>query len=101
VALAPQGGDCRRALGAALLRAGDARAAVAELDRAVALHGGGDGREWLLLALARARLGDREAARGLYDRAAKWLEAGRADVTLRKLRAEAAAELGRPSGPGK
>jgi tetratricopeptide (TPR) repeat protein len=39
VALAPQGGDCRRALGAALLRAGDARAAVAELDRAVALRG--------------------------------------------------------------
>ncbi len=97
VALAPQGGDCRRALGVALLRAGDARAAVTELDRAVERHGGGDGREWLLLALAHARLGDREAARGLYDRAIKWLEAGREDVTLRQLRTEAAAELGAPS----
>jgi serine/threonine protein kinase/tetratricopeptide (TPR) repeat protein len=97
VAMAPQGGDCRRALGAALLRAGDARAAVTELDRAVERHSGGDGREWLLLALAHARLGDREAARGLYDRAIKWLEAGREDVTLQKLRAEAASELGAPS----
>jgi tetratricopeptide (TPR) repeat protein len=101
VALAPRGGDCRRALGAALLRAGDARAAVAELDLAVALRGGGDGREWLLLALAHARLGDREAARGHYDRATRWLEAGREDATLRKLRAEVAAELGLPFERGK
>jgi tetratricopeptide (TPR) repeat protein len=93
VRLAPRGGECRRALGAALVRAGDPRGAVAELDQAVSLRNGGDAREWLLLALAHARLGDRETARGFYDRA-KRTERGRENITLRGLRGEVAADLG-------
>jgi serine/threonine protein kinase/tetratricopeptide (TPR) repeat protein len=95
VSQAPRGGDCRRALGAALVRAGDWRGAIAELDQAVALRSGGDGREWLLLSLAHARLGEQDRARGWYDRAVKWLEDGRAeDATLHQLRAEVVAALG-------
>jgi tetratricopeptide (TPR) repeat protein len=95
VSQAPRGGDCRRALGAALVRSGDWRGAIAELDQAVALRSGGDGREWLLLALAHARLGDLDRACEWYDRAVKWLADGRAeDATLRQLQAEAVAALG-------
>jgi serine/threonine protein kinase/tetratricopeptide (TPR) repeat protein len=93
VRLAARGGDCRRVLGAALIRAGDPREAVTELDQAVSLRNGGDAREWLLLALAHARLGNHETARGFYDRA-KRPERGREDMTLRGLRGEAAAALG-------
>lgn len=93
VVLAPQGGDCRRALGAALLRAGDYRGAVTELDQAVTLRSGGDAREWLLLALAHARLGNWETARGLYDRATKKMEGGMQGVTLRCLQAEVSAVI--------
>lgn len=93
VAVAPEGGDCRRALGAALLRAGDHRGAVAELDKAVTLRSGGDAREWLLLALAHARLGNWETARGLYDRATKKMESGMRGVTLRNLHAEVTATI--------
>jgi serine/threonine protein kinase/tetratricopeptide (TPR) repeat protein len=95
VSQAPRGGDCRRALGAALVGAGDWRGAIAELDQAVALRSGGDGREWLLLSLAHARLGEQDRAREWYDRSVKWLEDGRAeDATLHQLQAEVVAALG-------
>jgi serine/threonine protein kinase len=71
---APQGGDCWRALGAARCRVGDWQGAVAALEKAIELRSGGDGREWLFLALARARLGDRPKARAWYDRARAWAE---------------------------
>jgi hypothetical protein len=65
------------------------------LDQAVALRSGGDGREWLLLALAHARLGEQDRAREWYDRAVTWLAEGRAEnATLHQLQAEVVAALG-------
>jgi tetratricopeptide (TPR) repeat protein len=56
-------------LGVAYLRAGDARSAVAALDRATALTDGGTAFDDVFLAMAHARLGDREQARHRLDQA--------------------------------
>jgi tetratricopeptide (TPR) repeat protein len=92
VKLAPQGGDCWRALGAARCRAGDWPGAVAALEEAVARRSGGDGREWLLLAMTHWHLGDRPKARVWYDRAKAWLaETETPNLTLLRLGDEVAA----------
>src|SRR5262249_17776878 len=94
VELAPQGGDCWRALGAALCRAGEWSAAADALEKAAALRAGGTS---LLLALARAHLGEGDQARALYDRAVRWLKAiGPETATHRGLRLEVEAALGNP-----
>jgi non-specific serine/threonine protein kinase/serine/threonine-protein kinase len=77
------------------LRAGDPKAALESALRANALHHDQSGEDWLLLALAHARLGDREQARGWYDRALPWLSRNRSgDQDFRRLQAEAASLLG-------
>jgi tetratricopeptide (TPR) repeat protein len=87
---APQGGDCWRALGAALCRSGDWAGAVEALDKAVALRGGGDGREWVLLALAHGHLGDREQARRWLGKARGWEDlSAPGNAGLETLRTEA------------
>jgi tetratricopeptide (TPR) repeat protein len=95
VELAPRGGDCWRALGAAHCRAEDWAAAAAALEKAVELRSGGDGREWLLLALAHAHLDDKPKAREWYDKARQWLaKAGPEPPALSGLRAEVKAAIG-------
>jgi eukaryotic-like serine/threonine-protein kinase len=97
---APQGGDCWRALGAARCRVGDWQGAVAALEKAMELRSGGDGREWLFLALAQGRLGDRPKARAWYDRARAWAEEICPEsATIRGLQSEVEAVLGRAERP--
>jgi tetratricopeptide (TPR) repeat protein len=64
--------------GAVLYRAGEYRAAVAELNRAVALWGnGGRNFDWLFLAMAHQRLGETKEAR-------KWLDKANASLASMK-----------------
>ena len=65
--------------------------AITALRAALVCRAGGDGREWLLLALAYARHGDRPQARTWYDRAVQWMDKNQPnDEDLRRFRAEAA-----------
>jgi tetratricopeptide (TPR) repeat protein len=94
VELAPKGGDCWRALGAAQYRAGDWNAAIAALKRATEIRSGGDSAEWFFLAMAYWRLGDKQQGRAWYDRAVRWMDEHQPrDEKLRRIRAEAAAVL--------
>ncbi len=69
VALEPSAERFWNTLGLALCRAGDGQAALEAMNRALALHHGGDPNDWLILALIHARRGDRAAARKWYDKA--------------------------------
>jgi tetratricopeptide (TPR) repeat protein len=89
-----------RTLGVASCRAGDWSAAVTALENSMAATEGGDPRDWLFLAIARHRQGDRAGGRLWYERAASWMERnpGQArDVELAQIRAEAGEVLGRPA----
>jgi hypothetical protein len=56
---------------------------------------GGDGFDWFFLAMAHWHQGDKDKARGWYDRAAAWMDKHRArDEELGRFRAEAASVLG-------
>jgi serine/threonine protein kinase/tetratricopeptide (TPR) repeat protein len=99
--LAPQQGAFWNTLGAARYRAGDWKAAVAALNKSMALRQGGDADDWLFLAMAKWQLGDHDAARRHYDQAVQWLEnnnpegpsAGTNAEELHRFRSEAAAVL--------
>jgi tetratricopeptide (TPR) repeat protein len=102
-------------LGIAHYRAGDAKAAVAALEKARQCRNvygfsgllstrppaPGD-QEWFILAMAYWRLGEKETARGEYDRGVLWMEKNsqqikqnrQQDERLHRFRAEAAALLG-------
>jgi hypothetical protein len=60
----------------------------------MALSGGGDGLDWLILAMVQWHLGNKEEARRRYDQAIPWLEENGTDRTFRRLQAEAAELLG-------
>src|SRR5262249_28695565 len=64
-----QSADFRNTLGVALYRNGDNRAAVAELEKAMSLRADDDCSDWLFLAMANWRLGERDRARSWFDRA--------------------------------
>jgi tetratricopeptide (TPR) repeat protein len=90
----PQSADYRNTLGVAHYRNGDDRAAVAELEAAMNLRASGDSSDWLFLALAHWRLGDRAKARTWFDRAVQWMDRHKPpDDELRRFRAEAEAML--------
>jgi tetratricopeptide (TPR) repeat protein len=90
VRLTPQTGSFWNTLGVALYRAGDDRAAVDALQRSVRLRNGGDPYDWLVLALARKRLGEAAHARRLYEQSLAWIaEHPKADADLARLRKEA------------
>ncbi|HEV3164986.1 MAG TPA: tetratricopeptide repeat protein, partial [Isosphaeraceae bacterium] len=61
-------------LGAALYRAGKFEEALAQLKRAVALHGTGTAYEWLFLAMTEHQLGHDKEAQEWYKKAADWVE---------------------------
>jgi serine/threonine protein kinase len=88
-------GDCWKTLGVAQYRAGDWKATVAALEKAMQLRNGGDGTDWFVLAMAHWQLGDKDKARTWYAQAVRWLEKNKPqDEALRRFRAEAAELLG-------
>jgi tetratricopeptide (TPR) repeat protein len=90
----PQSADYQNTLGVAHYRNGDDKAAVAELEVAMRLRGGGDSFDWFFLAMAHWRLGDRAAARTWFDRAVTGMDRHKPDDgELRRFRAEAEALL--------
>ena len=79
-----------RKVAKAFYRDGRHRDAGAVIEEAAKLKGGGDGRDWFVLAAVRARLGDEEQAKALYDRAVAWQEQHDPnDADMRAFRAEA------------
>jgi serine/threonine protein kinase/tetratricopeptide (TPR) repeat protein len=66
---APEDGNLWNTLGVAQYRDGDFGGAVESLRKAMTLHCGGDAYDWLFLAMAHWKLGDREEAR-------RWLAKG-------------------------
>jgi tetratricopeptide (TPR) repeat protein len=95
VELDPGEGTLWNTLGAASYRAGEWQGAVDALNRSMDLRKGGDGWDWLFLAMAQWRLGNREQARKRYDQAVQWAEQNQPEnEDVRRLRAEAAAVLG-------
>jgi tetratricopeptide (TPR) repeat protein len=95
--LAPEFGGAWNAVGVAQCRAGNARAALAALERSIALHGdGGQCRDWFFLAMAHWRRGEKDLAHQWYDRGDEWMERHQPQsAELRRFQAEAAALLSR------
>ncbi len=94
VRLAPQVGFCWNTLAVAHYRAGDWKAALAALDKSMALRNGGDSLDWFIAAMAHARLGQKAKARAWYAKAVQWDDQHQSgNDELRRFRAEAAAVL--------
>jgi tetratricopeptide (TPR) repeat protein len=97
VELEPKQGVCWKTLGVASYRAGDWKAAVAALEKGMALLGSWDGVDRFFLAMAHRKLGNREKARKAYEQAVGWEEKHKDDLKkvgwfaeqLRRFRAEA------------
>jgi hypothetical protein len=78
-------------------RARDWKAAVAALDKSMELRKGGKAYDYLFLAMAHRKLGNRAEAGKWYDRAVTWLEKNRQALAknpehaeeLRRFRSEA------------
>jgi serine/threonine protein kinase len=84
-----------QALGAALYRAGDAKEAMAALEKSRQVNDGGDGIDFFLLAMACWKQGAKDQARHWHDEVVRWMEKSRPhDPELVQLRAESAALLG-------
>jgi tetratricopeptide (TPR) repeat protein len=97
VKLDPENAGYWNTLGVARYRAGDWRAAIAALEKSMALQQGGDAFDWLFLAMAHGQLGDQDRARAWYDKAVAWMEEhpSRDPEELSRFRAEAEDLLGR------
>jgi superkiller protein 3 len=99
---APQEGGHWNTLGVAHYRAGAWKPAVAAFGKSMELRAGGDAFDWLFLAMAHGKLGNRDDARKRYDQAVQWLEKNgpmlakspREADELRRFRAEAEEVLG-------
>ncbi|MFO0841568.1 MAG: serine/threonine-protein kinase [Gemmataceae bacterium] len=89
VQLSPDKGTHWNTLGAACYRVGDWNGAVGALTKSMGLCKGGDGLDWVFLAMAHWRLGDRGQARRWYGRAVEWMDTQPEDEELRSFRAEA------------
>jgi tetratricopeptide (TPR) repeat protein/tRNA A-37 threonylcarbamoyl transferase component Bud32 len=90
----PKAGPFWNTLGAAHYHNGDAKAAVAALEKSMRLRAGGDSYDWFFVAMAHHRLGDHAKARGWFERAVGWMTKYMPhDDELRRFRAEAEALL--------
>jgi tetratricopeptide (TPR) repeat protein len=90
VALAPELRDYWNTLGAAQYRAGSWKAAVAALEKSMALGGGGSSVDWFFLAMACWQLGEPDKARVWCERAVQSMEKNAPDDDeLLRFRAEA------------
>jgi Flp pilus assembly protein TadD/serine/threonine protein kinase len=99
VELQPKNHIYWRTLGVARYRAGEWKAAIAALHKMKEIGSPGDSRDWFLLAMAHWQLGDKNGARGWYDKAVGWMEKNRPNnEELRRhlggLRAETEALIG-------
>jgi superkiller protein 3 len=95
VELAPKAGIFWSTLGVANYGAGAWKDAVATLEKSMELREGGNSVDCFVLAMAHAKLNDKEAARQWYDKAVAWMDKNQPkDEALRRLRAEAAELLG-------
>ncbi len=91
---APNGGNWNT-LGVASYRAGDWKACVHALDKAMELRKGGDSFDWFFLAMAHWQLGDKGQARKWYSQAIAWMRQNQSNHgELRRFRAEAGLVLG-------
>jgi serine/threonine protein kinase len=70
----PQGGNFWLTLGITQYRAGLWRESINSLEKAMALCNGGNSIDWLFLAMAHWQLGEKQAARKWYQKAAKELK---------------------------
>jgi Flp pilus assembly protein TadD len=81
-------------LGVALLRAGDAKAAVETLEKADKMWPGGDHQHRFFLAMAYWQVGEKEKARTAYEQGGRWMDKNQpANEKLRQFRDEAKAVL--------
>jgi serine/threonine protein kinase/Flp pilus assembly protein TadD len=95
VELEPKQGSWWNTLGAARYRAGDPKAAIDALTKAMELRQGGDSSDWFFLAMAHWQLGHKEEARNWYDQAVAWMRKNKPhDEELRRFRSEAEETLG-------
>jgi tetratricopeptide (TPR) repeat protein len=95
VTAAPQQGNFRNTLGAALYRAGAFREAIAVLEEAMELKGGGDCCDWFFLCMAHRGLGNLDQAREWFQKAVQFMEKNNlTDPELLRFRSEASALLG-------
>ena len=74
VELAPNIGPYWNTLGVAQYRAGDSKAAAAAIEKSMALRQGGDGFDWIFLAMIHRRLNENEKARAWFDKAVDWAD---------------------------
>jgi len=96
---APQSGALLNTLGVALVRAGRWQEAVEALESSMQRRDGGDASDWLFLAMAHARLGEREKAGPYIERARSWVKAHRPrDEEYAGWTAEAEAALAESDG---
>lgn len=95
VELAPQNRAYLNTLGVAHYRVGDWKAAIAALEKSMAVSGGGDANDWLVLAMAQWQLGEQVRARQYYQQAIDWIDQHQSkEEQLGRFRAEAAELLG-------
>jgi superkiller protein 3 len=91
VKLEPKNPEYANTLGVAHYRAGDWKAAIDALEKAVEVRKAGHSEDWFFLAMAHWRLGNKDEARACYDRAVQWMDKNqRKNEGLRRFRAEAA-----------
>jgi tetratricopeptide (TPR) repeat protein len=91
VKLAPDNPNYPNTLGAAYYRARNWKAALAALEKSMAMRKGGDSFDWFFLGMANAQLGEQGKAREWYDRAVDWMVKNKpTNDELRRFRAEAA-----------
>ena len=90
VELGPSG-HCWNTLGVAHYRAGEWKEAVAALEKAMQLRGGGDSYDWFFLAMAYWQLGEKDKASQWFDKAVQWMDKNMPKgKELGRIRAEAA-----------
>ena len=82
------------ALSGGVSRAAKWDEAIPALDRSMKLRKGGDAFDWFFVAMARHKLGHKDA-RGWYDKAVVWMDKNMPDnKDLKRFRAEAEEVLG-------
>jgi WD40 repeat protein/tetratricopeptide (TPR) repeat protein len=102
VELTKEDGNFWNTLGVTHYRAGDCKAAAVALQKSMELRAGGDSFDWLFLAMAHGKLGNKDEARKWYDKAVEWLEKNKEELEkdvqhreeLQRFRAEAKDVLG-------
>lgn len=88
VASNPEVGGYWNTLGVARYRAGDWMQAISDLNKSVSLTKGGDSYDFLFLAMAHWRLGDKAQARQWYERAIRLMDKQSPNEELRRFKAE-------------